>query len=71
MTNKELLEKLQEDMELRWIFKVHKVQLLSQRKKIIEYFNKPMEEVNTTELRNFLLKHMKEKRKLSTRSIYN
>ncbi len=30
MTNKELLEKLQEDMELRRIFKVHKVQLLSQ-----------------------------------------
>lgn len=33
MTNKELLEKLQEDMELRRIFKVHKVQLLSQRKR--------------------------------------
>lgn len=33
-------------------------------KEIIEYFNKPMEEVNTTELRNFLLKHMKEKRRL-------
>ena len=29
MTNKELLEKLQEDMELRRIFKVHEVQLLS------------------------------------------
>ena len=28
------------------------------------YFNKPMEEVNTTELRNFLLKHIKEKRRL-------
>ena len=33
MTNKELLEKLQEDMELRRIFKVYKVQLLSQRKR--------------------------------------
>ena len=33
MTNKELLEKLQEDMELRRIFKVHKVRLLSQRKR--------------------------------------
>ena len=33
MTNKELLEKLQEDMELRRILKVHKVQLLSQRKR--------------------------------------
>mgnify|MGYP000440037504 FL=1 len=33
MTNKELLEKLQEDMELRRIFKVHKVQLLSHRKR--------------------------------------
>ena len=33
MTNKELLEKLQEDMELRRIFKVHEGQLLSQRKR--------------------------------------
>ena len=33
MTNKQLLEKLQEDMELRRIFKVHKVQLLPQRKR--------------------------------------
>lgn len=33
MTNKELLEKLQEDMELRRIFKVHEVQLLAQRKR--------------------------------------
>ena len=33
MTNKQLLEKMQEDMELRRIFKVHKVQLLSQRKR--------------------------------------
>lgn len=33
MTNKELLEKLQEDMELRRIFKIYEVHILSQRKR--------------------------------------
>ena len=61
MTNKESLEKLQEDMELRGF---SKYSYYHKGKEIIEYFNKPMEEVNTTELRNFLLKHMKEKRRL-------
>ena len=62
MTNKQLLEKMQEDMELRGFSKYTKYSYYHKGKEIIEYFNKPMEEVNTTELRNFLLKHMKEKR---------
>ena len=33
MTNKKLLEKMQEDMEMRRIFKIHQVQLLPQRKR--------------------------------------
>ena len=36
---------------------------------MIRYFKKPMEEVTTEELRNFLQKHLKEERKLSDRSI--
>ena len=65
MTNKELLEKLQEDIwNLDGFSKYTKYSYYHKGKEIIEYFNKPMEEVNTTELRNFLLKHMKEKRRL-------
>ena len=69
MTNEELLKKLQEDMELRRIFKIYEVFILSQMKKIIKYFNKPMEKVSTEEIRKFLLKHLKGKRKLGPRSI--
>ena len=64
MTNKELLEKLQEDMNLDGFSKYTKYSYYHKGKEIIEYFNKSMEEVNTTESRNFLLKHMKEKRRL-------
>lgn len=42
---------------------------LSKTKEMIRYFKKPMEEVTTEELRNFLQKHLKEERKLSDRSI--
>ena len=48
--DKQLLEKLQEDMELRRIFKVH---LLSQRKRNNRIFWKTMKQVSTKELRDF------------------
>ena len=35
----------------------------------MKYFRKPMEEVEIEELRNFLLKHLREERKLSERSV--
>ena len=61
MTNKELLEKLQEDMSLDGFSKYTKYSYYNKWREIIEYFNKPMEEVNTTELRNFLLETWKKK----------
>lgn len=42
---------------------------LGKTKDIMKYFNKPMEKVETEELRNFLLKHLREERKLSERSV--
>ena len=62
MTNKELLENYKKIWNLDGFSKYTKYSYYHKGKEIIEYFNKPMEEVNTTELRNFLLKHMKEKR---------
>ena len=66
MTNKESLEKLQEDMELRGF---SKYSYYHKGKEIIEYFDKTMEEVTTKELREYLLKYLKEERRLSSRSI--
>ena len=48
MTNKESLEKLQEDMELRGF---SKYSYYHKGKEIIEYFDKTMEEVTSKELR--------------------
>ena len=69
MTNKQLLEKMQEDMELRGFSKYTKYSYYHKGKEIIEYFRKPMKQVSTKELRDFLLKYLKEEKKLSTRSI--
>ena len=46
MTNKQLLEKMQEDMELRRIFKVHKVQLLSQMKRKSYFYKEELIVIN-------------------------
>ena len=64
MTNEQVLEKMSKDMQMRNFSHYTYYSYMHKGKEIIEYFNKPMEEVNTTELRNFLLKHMKEKRRL-------
>ena len=56
MTNKELLEKMQEDMELRRIFKVHKVQLLSQRKRNNRIFWKTNETSKDKRIKGFFIK---------------
>ena len=68
MTNKELLEKLKEDMEMRGFSHYTKDDYYRKAKETIEYFNKPMEEVSTKELREFLMKYLREKKKLSERS---
>lgn len=68
MTNKQLLVKLTEDMELRGFSKYTKYSYLSKTKHLVKYFNKPLDKVNTTQLREYLLEHLREK-KLSERSI--
>ena len=69
MTNQELMQKMKEDMEMRGFSIYSKQNYGSKAKEIIKYFKKPMKEVTIEELRNFLLKYLKEERKLSERSV--
>ena len=69
MNNQELLQKMKEDMEMRGFSHWTKASYEGKAKEIIKYFNKSMEEVTIEELRNFLLKYLKEERKLSERSV--
>lgn len=69
MTNKQIIEKMTEDMEMRGFSKWTKESYLGKTKDIMKYFNKPMEKVKIEELREFLLKHLKEERRLSERSV--
>ena len=64
MTNKQLLEKLQEDMKLRRIFKVHKVQLLSQRKRNNRIFWKTNETGKHKRITRFFIKILKGRKKI-------
>ena len=50
MTNKKLIEKLQEDMDMRGFSHYTKESYLRKTKEIIEYFGKPMKQVTTKEL---------------------
>ena len=69
MTNKQLLAKLSQDMKMRNFSHYTYDTYMGKTKEIIRYFNKPLEEVTIDELRNFLYKHLLEKRKLSDRTI--
>ena len=69
MTNKKLIEKLQEDMEMRGFSNHTKDSYLRKAKEIIEYFGKPMKQVTTKELREYLMKYLREERKLEERSV--
>ena len=55
MTNKQLLEKLKEDMEMRGFSKHTKASYYRKAKEITEYFKKPMRQVKIQELRDYLL----------------
>ena len=68
MTNKQLLEKLQEDMEMRGFSHHTKYTYYHKAQEIIKYFGKPMKQVSTKELRDYLMKYLREK-KLSERSV--
>lgn len=69
MTNKKLIEKLKVDMEMRGFSHHTKDSYLRKAKEIVEYFGKPMKQVTTEELRNFLRKYLREERKLGERSV--
>ena len=69
MNNEELIDKMKEDMKMRNFSKYTYEAYLRITKDVIWYFNKPLEEVTIEELRNYLLKHSKDKRKLSDRRI--
>lgn len=69
MTNEQVLEKMSKDMQMRNFSHYTYYSYMHKGKEIIEYFGKPMKQVSTKELRDFLLKYLKEEKKLSTRSI--
>ena len=68
MTNKQLLEKLKEDMELRGFSKHTKASYYRKAKEITEYFGKPMRQVKIQELREYILKYLREERGLTEKS---
>ena len=68
MTNKQLIEKLKEDMEMRGFSHHTKDSYLRKEKEAVEYFKKPMRQVTTKELREFLMKYLREEKKVSERT---
>ena len=70
MTNEQLIKKMKEDMNMRNFSKYTYDSYLGKTRDIMRYYGeKQLEEVTTEELREFLLKYLKEKKKLSDRSI--
>ena len=69
MTNKQLLEKLKEDMEMRGFSKHSKASYYRKAKEITEYFKKPMRQVKIQELREYLLKYLRQERGLTEKSV--
>ena len=69
MTNKQLLVKLQEDMEMRGFSHHTKYTYYHKAQEIIKYFGKPMKQVSTKELRDYLMKYLRKEKNLSERSV--
>ena len=70
MTNEQLIKKMKEDMNIRNFSKCTYDSYLGKTRDIMRYYGeKQLEEVTTEELREFLLKYLKDERKLSDRSI--
>ena len=69
MTNEQIIRKLKDDMKMRGFSHWTEQSYLSKTKEIMKYFKKPMEEVKIEELREFLLKYLREERKLAERSV--
>lgn len=69
MTNEQIIKKMKEDMKLRNFSHYTYDAYLGKTKDMMRYFNKPIENLTTEELRHFLLKYLEEERKLADRSI--
>ena len=69
MTNEQIISKMKDDMKMRGFSHWTEESYLGKTKDIMKYLKKPMEEVEIEELRNFLLKYLREERKLSERSV--
>ena len=70
MTNKQLINKMKNDMKMRNFSHYTYDSYLGKTKDIMRYFGeKKLEDVTTEELRIFLLKYLKDERKLGDRSI--
>ena len=70
MTNEQLIKKMKEDMNMRNFSKYTYDSYLGKTRDIMRYYGeKQLEEVTTEELREFLLKYLKDERKLGDRSI--
>lgn len=68
MTNYELLQKMKEDMRLRNFSKYSFYTYSHKAYEMMKYFNKPMEEVTTDEMRKFLLM-LKEEKHLANKTV--
>ena len=69
MSNEEFLSKMKEDMEMRGFSHYTKDQYERKSKDLMKYFNKHVDEVTVEELRNYLLKYLREEKGLSERSV--
>lgn len=70
MRNQEILDKMKKDMKMRNFSKYTYDSYVGKTKDMLRYFKgKSLERVTTDELRDFLLRYLKEERKLSDRSI--
>ena len=70
MTNEQIIRKMKDDMNMRNFSKYTYDSYLGKTRDIMRYYGeKQLEEVTTEELREFLLKYLKDERKLSDRSI--
>ena len=56
-------------MEMREFSEHSKYNYYHKGKEIVEYFGKPMKQVTTKELREFLMKYLKKEKKVSERSV--
>lgn len=68
MSNEEILEKMKEDMKLRDFSHYSFDTYTRKAAEMMKYFNKPMEEVTTEEMRKFLIM-LKEERKLENKTV--